>query len=84
MRREPKMEVLMKQSVLLILLLLTLVSCAGRSPQASDATADTQLGADTAAAEDAESTLEEFEDLQRREQKRNLERVINEPDLART
>lgn len=81
---EDQMEDFVKQPVLLILLLVTLASCAGRSPQASDTVADTQLGADTVAAEDAESTLEEFEDLQRREQKRNLERVINEPDLART
>lgn len=64
--------------IAVILFAFLLSSCATQPPQASDTAADTQLGADTIAATDAESTAEEFEELQRREQKRNLERIVTE------
>ena len=73
----------MKNFVLLISLLVTLASCAVRSPQASDIDADTQLGlAHEEQAEDAESALAEIQETQRREQKRALERVITETETG--
>lgn len=60
--------------------LFLLTSCAMRSSQAQDATVDTNLGVhQKEQSHEAVKTLEEIQESQRQEQKRQLERQITEP-----
>ena len=74
----------MPRRALLILLSLSLVwgSCAHRAkpPQTSDLRADAKLGASsTNETEEAQRSLQEIQEKQLQEQKRQLERQITDP-----
>lgn len=64
---------------------IILSSCIWRKSQAPDTQADTKLGlvAEEGQSE-AEATTAELQEAQQREQKRALERQINEPEIETT
>lgn len=69
----------MKKIIYLILAAMIFSSCALR-PEGADTKADTALGVtQDEDRQDAEQTLQEMREAQRQEQKRHLERQINDP-----
>ena len=70
----------MRSAIAFLILPLFLISCASKSPQATDLNADTELGvAQHEETEEAQAHLEDLREMQRQEQKRQLERQITEP-----
>ena len=70
----------MNKFLSLLVLLFSLTSCATKPPQAPDAAADTKLGlVAEESAGNAESSLSELQEMQRREQKQRLDRIVTEP-----
>ncbi len=71
----------MKRLLLVPVLSFFLASCAHQLPPVSDSAADAKLGLTSEdQTEETEETVAQIQEAHRKEQKRNLERIITEPD----